>query len=108
MLSNRAVPANDGTATFPVAPALTVPASGTVHLLATLDLAGRKVTCFQHVRADTPLILLPLVRADATVSIAAVNPDSTDDAAAAVLAASGVSVWAWSRDLPGVGIDFRR
>jgi adenosylhomocysteinase len=64
--------------------------------VAGLDLAGRTITCFQHVRADTPLILLPLVQAGVRVSIAAVNPDSTDDTAAAVLAESGVGVWAWS------------
>jgi adenosylhomocysteinase len=60
------------------------------------DLEGKVVACFQHVRPDTPLILLPLVRAGATVRLAAVNADSTDDTAAAVLARSGVEVWAWS------------
>ena len=60
------------------------------------DLEGRTVACFQHVRPDTPPILLPLVRAGATVRLAAVNADSTDDTAAAVLARSGVEIWAWS------------
>ncbi len=64
--------------------------------VSTLDLSGRRITCFQHVSADTPLVLLPLVRAGAQVCIAAVNPDSTDDAAAAELARHGVAVWAWS------------
>lgn len=62
----------------------------------TLELAGRRISCFQHIRADAPLVLGPLVRAGAHVSIAAVNPDSTDDAAAAELARLGVAVWAWS------------
>ena len=64
--------------------------------VSTLDLSGRTISCFQHVAADTPLVLAPLVRAGAQVSIAAVNPDSTDDAAAAELARHGVAVWAWS------------
>jgi adenosylhomocysteinase len=64
--------------------------------VSSLDLSGRRVACFQHVAADTPLALLPLVRAGARLSIAAVNPDSTDDAAAAQLARGGAAVWAWS------------
>ena len=64
--------------------------------VSTLDLRGRRIACFQHVAADSPLVLLPLVRAGVQVSIAAVNPDSTDDAAAAELARHGVAVWAWS------------
>jgi adenosylhomocysteinase len=64
--------------------------------VSTLDLSGHRISCFQHVAADTPLVLLPLVHAGAQVSIAAVNPDSTDDAAAAELARHGVAVWAWS------------
>jgi adenosylhomocysteinase len=63
--------------------------------VSTLDLSGRRISCFQHVSAETPLELLPLVRAGAHVCIAAVNPDSTDDAAAAELARHGVAVWAW-------------
>ena len=62
-----------------------------------LDLGGCSVACFQHIRDDTPLILLPLTQAGATVRLAAVNPDSTDDVAAAILAAGGVDVWGWSR-----------
>lgn len=61
-----------------------------------LDLAGKRVACFQHIRPDTPLILLPLVRAGAAVRIAAVNPDSTDDVGAAFLAHEGVEVWGWA------------
>ncbi len=64
--------------------------------VAGLDLAGRTVTCFQHVLRDTAATLLPLVAAGATVRLAACNPDSTDDAAAAYLAAQGMEVWAWS------------
>lgn len=64
--------------------------------VATLDLAGKRVACFQHIRPDTPLILLPLVRAGAIVRIAAVNPDSTDDVGAAFLAREGVEVWGWA------------
>jgi adenosylhomocysteinase len=62
-----------------------------------LDFAGRTVACFQHVHMDTALILLPLVRAGALVRIAAVNPDSTDDVAAAFIARGGVEIRAWSR-----------
>ncbi len=61
-----------------------------------LDLSNRSVACFQHVRLDALLILLPFVRAGARVRIAAVNPESTDDVAAACLARAGVEVWAWS------------
>jgi len=64
--------------------------------VSTLDLSGCRISCFQHVLADGPLVLGPLVRAGAQVSIAAVNPESTDDAAAAELARLGVAVWAWS------------
>jgi len=64
--------------------------------VATLDLAGTRVACFQHIRPDSPLILLPLVRAGVAVRIAAVNPDSTDDVAAAFLAREGVEVWGWA------------
>lgn len=62
-----------------------------------LDLHGRVVAGFQHIRMDTPLVLLPLVRAGARVRVAAVNPDSTDDVAAAYLAREGAEVWGWSR-----------
>ena len=64
--------------------------------VASLDLTGKRVACFQHIRPDTPLILLPLVRAGAAVRIAAVNPDSTDDVGAAFLAEHGVEVWGWA------------
>jgi len=63
-----------------------------------LDLHGKTVACFQHIRMDSgPLVLVPLARAGARVRVAAVNPDSTDDAAAAFVAREGVEVWAWSR-----------
>lgn len=65
-------------------------------MVESLDLSGKSVACFQHVRMDTPLILLPLVRAGARVRVAAVNPVSTDDVAAAFLARGGAEVWAWS------------
>lgn len=61
-----------------------------------LDLKGLRVACFQHVLHDSALVMLPLVRAGAQVRVAAVNPESTDDAAAAYLARGGVEVWAWS------------
>ena len=63
---------------------------------AQLDLSGRTITFFQHVVSDAAAMFLPLVRAGARVRIAAVNPDSTDDAAAAYLVANGAEVWAWS------------
>ena len=65
-------------------------------LVAGQDLRGRSVACFQHIRKDTPLILLPLARAGARIRIAAVNPDSTDDVGAAYLAREGVDVWGWT------------
>lgn len=65
--------------------------------VAGLDLRGLRVACFQHVLRDFALVALPLLRAGARVRVAAVNPDSTDDAAAAFLAREGVEVWAWSR-----------
>jgi len=61
-----------------------------------LDFSGRVVNCFQHVRLDAALVMLPLVAAGATVRVAAVNPDSTDDVAAALLGQGGAKVWAWS------------
>jgi len=61
-----------------------------------LDLSGTVVACFQHVLSDTAATLLPLVTAGARVRLAACNPDSTDDVAAAHLVANGVEVWAWS------------
>lgn len=64
--------------------------------ISSLDFSGRVVGCFQHVRMNTALTLLPLVRAGARVRLAAVNPDSTDDVAAAFLAGRGVEVWAWN------------
>lgn len=63
---------------------------------ARLDLSGRTIAFFQHVVSDAAAMFLPLVRAGARVRIAAVNPDSTDDAAAAYLVANGAEVWAWS------------
>jgi adenosylhomocysteinase len=65
--------------------------------ISSLDLSGRDAACVQHIRMNTALTLLPLVRAGARVRVAAVNPDSTDDTAAAFLATKGVEVWAWSR-----------
>ncbi len=58
--------------------------------------AGRTIAAFQHVLLDSAAILLPFVRAGARVRVAACNPDSTDDRAAAHLAASGAEVWAWA------------
>jgi adenosylhomocysteinase len=60
------------------------------------DFSGRTVACFGHIRSETPMTLLPLVQAGASVRVAAVNPESTDDAAAASLARGGAEVWAWS------------
>ena len=65
--------------------------------LSGIDLSGLTAACRQHIRMNTVATVLPLVRAGARVRIAAVNPDSTDDVAAALLAARGVEVWAWSR-----------
>ncbi len=76
---------------------VTLPVSSRVgDLVGSLDLHGLRVACFQHVLLNTAVIVLPLVRAGARVSVAAVNPDSTDDVAAAYLARHGVEVWAWS------------
>jgi adenosylhomocysteinase len=61
-----------------------------------LDFSGKLVNAFQHVRLDAALVMLPLVDAGATVRVAAVNPNSTDDVAAALLARGGADVWAWS------------
>jgi adenosylhomocysteinase len=62
-----------------------------------LDLGGRTASCFQHVTMTNAWTLLPLIEAGARLRIAAVNPDSTDDTAAAFLAEHGAEVWAWSR-----------
>lgn len=65
--------------------------------LSGIDLGGLTAACRQHIRMNTVPTVLPLVQAGARVRIAAVNPDSTDDVAAALLAARGAEVWAWSR-----------
>lgn len=66
-----------------------------------LDLAGVTIAAFQHVLSDTAVTLVPFVEAGARVRLAACNPQSTDDAAAAALVASGIEVWAWA----GMGED---
>lgn len=63
---------------------------------AQLNLSGRTIASFQHVVPDVAAIFLPLVRAGARVRIAACNPDSTDDTAAAYMVANGAEVWGWS------------
>jgi adenosylhomocysteinase len=65
------------------------------------NLRGRSVSCRQHLRVNTVPMLLPLVGAGVRVRFAAVNPDSTDDVAAALLAEAGIEVWAWSRMTDG-------
>lgn len=60
--------------------------------VAAADFSGRTVACYQHILADTILILAPLVTAGARVRVAPCNPDSTDDAAAAYLASIGVEI----------------
>jgi len=62
-----------------------------------LDLQGRTVSCFQHLTMTNALTFLPLLDAGVRLRLAAVNPDSTDDVAAALLAARGGEVWAWNR-----------
>lgn len=62
-----------------------------------LDLNGRTASCFQHVTLIDALMLQRLLDAGVRVRVAAVNPDSTDDVAAAMLAEGGAEVWAWSR-----------
>jgi len=62
-----------------------------------LNLSGRTASCFQHLTLTNAWTLRPLIAAGARVRLAAVNPDSTDDVAAAYLARHGGEVWAWSR-----------
>lgn len=64
--------------------------------IAGTDLSGATIACHQHVLLDAAVTLLPLALAGARVRVAAVNPDSTDDIAAAFLAANGVEVRGWS------------
>ncbi|RCK47706.1 S-adenosyl-L-homocysteine hydrolase [Thalassospira profundimaris] len=64
------------------------------------DLRGKTIVSFQHVLEDTIPTLLPFVQAGARVKVGACNPDSTDDAAAAYLAANGVEVHAFSGMTP--------
>ncbi len=65
--------------------------------VADLDLTGRTASCFQHPTMTNVVTMLPLLDAGARLRLAAVNPDSTDDVAAAFLARHGAEVWAWSR-----------
>ena len=60
--------------------------------VAARDLSGLRVACRQHILADTICIVTPLVDAGASVRMAACNPDSTDDRAAAHLASIGVEI----------------
>ncbi len=62
-----------------------------------LDWGGLTASCFQHVTMTDALMFLPLLETGVRLRVAAVNPDSTNDVAAALLAAKGVEVWAWSR-----------
>lgn len=64
------------------------------------DLRDKTIVSFQHVLEDTIPTLLPFVKAGATVKVGACNPDSTDDVAAAYLAANGVEVHAFSGMTP--------
>ncbi|WP_296991380.1 adenosylhomocysteinase, partial [Thalassospira sp. UBA1131] len=64
------------------------------------DLRDKTIVSFQHVLEDTIPTLLPFVKAGAKVKVGACNPDSTDDAAAAYLAAHGVEVHAFSGMTP--------
>ena len=60
--------------------------------VAARDFSGLRVACRQHILADTICIITPLVDAGASVRMAACNPDSTDDRAAAHLASIGVEI----------------
>ncbi len=60
--------------------------------VAAADLSGLTVASHQHIMADTVCVVGPLVKAGARVRIAACNPDSTDDRAAAHLVSMGVEV----------------
>lgn len=65
--------------------------------VAELDLSDTTISCFQHLTMVNAATMAPLIEAGARLRIAAVNPDSTDDTAAAYLATLGAEVWAWSR-----------
>lgn len=65
--------------------------------VAELDLSNTTISCFQHLTMVNAASMSPLVEAGARLRIAAVNPDSTDDVAAAYIATLGAEVWAWSR-----------
>lgn len=65
--------------------------------VAELDLSGATISCFQHLTMVNAATMGPLLEAGARLRIAVVNPDSTDDVAAAYLATLGAEVWAWSR-----------
>ena len=60
--------------------------------VAASDLSGRTVACHQHILPESISIAGPLIQAGARVRMAACNPDSTDDRAAAHLASMGVEV----------------
>jgi adenosylhomocysteinase len=66
------------------------------HEVAAEDLAGSTVACHQHLIADTIAMIEPLLAAGVRVRMAACNPDSTDDEAAAHLASQGVEIRARS------------
>jgi adenosylhomocysteinase len=60
------------------------------------DYKGKRMAYWGHVtRQNMLLMMLALKSSGAEIIIGACNPDSTDDAAAAFMAANGISIYAW-------------
>lgn len=59
------------------------------------DYRGKKLACWMHIRFNNIPMMLALAESGAEVVLGACNVDSTDDAAAAYLAAHGITVYGW-------------
>jgi adenosylhomocysteinase len=59
------------------------------------DYRGKRLACWMHIRFNNMLMLVALAESGAEIALGACNVDSTDDAAAAYVAARGVTVYGW-------------
>jgi adenosylhomocysteinase len=63
--------------------------------IAQRDYRGKRLAYWGHITFQNSPMMLPLVQAGAEIIVGACNVDSTDDVAAAYMAANGISVYGW-------------
>ena len=63
--------------------------------IAQRDYRGKRLAYWGHIMGDTITMMLALKRAGAEIVVGACNVDSTDDVAAAYIAAKGIGVYGW-------------